>query len=68
MHGGWLAALFDEVLAVVQRDAEVGGVTAKLSVRYRRPTRVGAELVFVGWIDADDGRSGPRRGDVHGRR
>ncbi len=53
VHGGWLAALFDEVLAVVQRDAEIGGVTAQLTVRYRRPTPVGAELVFTGWIDDD---------------
>ena len=49
--------MFDEVLAVLQRDAGVGGVTAELTVRYRRPTPVGAELRFAGWIDDDRGRS-----------
>jgi acyl-coenzyme A thioesterase PaaI-like protein len=57
VHGGWIAAMFDEVLAVLQRDAGVGGVTAELTVRYRRPTPVGAELRFAGWIDDDRGRS-----------
>ena len=57
VHGGWMAAMFDEVLAVLQRDAGVGGVTAELTVRYRRPTPVGAELRFAGWIDDDRGRS-----------
>ena len=57
VHGGWIAALFDEVLALVQRDAEVGGLTASLTVRYRRPIPVGAELELLGWIEQDDGRS-----------
>jgi len=57
VHGGWLAALFDEVLAVLQRDAGVDGATAELTVRFRRPTPVGAELHFEGWIEQDLGRS-----------
>jgi acyl-coenzyme A thioesterase PaaI-like protein len=53
VHGGWVAALLDEVLAVLQRDAGVGGVTAELTVRYRRPTPVDADLEFAGWIVED---------------
>jgi acyl-coenzyme A thioesterase PaaI-like protein len=65
VHGGWLAALFDEVLAVVQRDAAINVVTARLSVRYRRPAPVGAELVFVGWIDDDGDRRVVARATCH---
>jgi acyl-coenzyme A thioesterase PaaI-like protein len=57
VHGGWVAALFDEVLAVLQRDAGVNGMTAELTVRYRRPVPVGAELRFSGRIDDDEDRS-----------
>jgi acyl-coenzyme A thioesterase PaaI-like protein len=65
VHGGWLAALFDEVLAVVQRDAAINVVTARLSVRYRRPAPVGAELVFVGWIDDEGERRVVARATCH---
>jgi acyl-coenzyme A thioesterase PaaI-like protein len=57
VHGGWLAALFDEFVAVLQRDAGVNGLTAELTVRYRRPVPVGAELRFAGALEDDDGRS-----------
>ena len=57
VHGGWLAAMFDEVLAVLQRDAGVDGVTAELDVRYRVPAPIDAELRFDGAIDEDAGRS-----------
>lgn len=65
VHGGWLAALFDEVLAVVQRDAAINVVTARLSVRYRRPAPVGEELVFVGWIDDEGERRVVARATCH---
>jgi acyl-coenzyme A thioesterase PaaI-like protein len=56
VHGGWIAALFDEVMAVLQRDAGVNGMTAELTVRYRRPVPVGAELRFSGRIEGDASR------------
>jgi len=65
VHGGWVAALFDEVLALVQRDAGVGGVTARLTVRYRRPTPVGAELELRSWIDDDQGRAVVAKATCH---
>jgi acyl-coenzyme A thioesterase PaaI-like protein len=67
VHGGWLAACFDEVLAVVQRDAEVGGLTAELTVRYRRAAPIGEDLEFRGWIHEDLGRSVIARATCHAR-
>jgi hypothetical protein len=56
VHGGIVAACFDEVLAVAQRDAGVNGLTTELTVRYRAPIRIDADLTFTAWIESDDGR------------
>jgi acyl-coenzyme A thioesterase PaaI-like protein len=65
VHGGIVAACFDEMLAVAQRDAGVGGVTRSLEVRYRRPIRVGEALVFTAGVEHDDGRRALVRGACH---
>jgi len=56
VHGGIVAACFDELLAVAQRDAGVNGLTIELTVRYRRPITIDTDLTFTGWIEDDDGR------------
>ena len=56
VHGGIVAACFDEVLAVAQRDAGVNGLTAELTVRYRAPITIDTDVVFTAWIESDDGR------------
>jgi acyl-coenzyme A thioesterase PaaI-like protein len=56
VHGGIVAACFDEVLAVAQRDAGVNGLTTELTVRYRRPITIDTDLTFTAWIESDDGR------------
>jgi acyl-coenzyme A thioesterase PaaI-like protein len=44
-HGGWVAALFDQVLAVAGARAAGGPtVTGTLTVRYEAPTPIGREL------------------------
>jgi acyl-coenzyme A thioesterase PaaI-like protein len=50
VHGGWVAALFDEVLGSVQGAASAPGVTAILTVRYRHLTPVEEDLRFEGWL------------------
>jgi acyl-coenzyme A thioesterase PaaI-like protein len=53
VHGGFVAAAFDEVLGFVQSLSGSPGMTGTLTVRYRRPTplhrelRIEAELVRV---------------------
>ena len=56
VHGGIVAACFDEMLAVAQRDAGVNGLTAELTVRYRGPITIDTDLTFTAWIESDDGR------------
>jgi acyl-coenzyme A thioesterase PaaI-like protein len=64
VHGGVVAACFDEVLAVAQRD-RINGFTTELTVRFPRPVPTETELEFTGWIESDDGRRAVGRGECH---
>jgi hypothetical protein len=44
VHGGFVAAAFDQVFGYLQVINNRGGVTATLEVRYRRPTPMNVEL------------------------
>ena len=63
VHGGIVAACFDEILAVAQRDAGVNGLTVELTVRYRRAITIDTDLVFTAWIEHDDGRRATGRAE-----
>ena len=56
VHGGFIAAAFDEVLGATQSLSGTPGMTARLTVNYRRPTPLGEELVFIGELDRVEGR------------
>jgi hypothetical protein len=61
-HGGWIAAMFDELLGYVQR---MPGFTAYLKVDYRRPTPLNRRLELKGWIERTEGRKRYIRGTCH---
>ena len=50
VHGGFIAAAFDEVLGFVQGMSGDPGFTGTLRIRYRRPTPLHRELRLVGEI------------------
>ena len=56
VHGGVLATLLDHVLARAARIAGHGGLTARLTVTYRRPVPLGVPLVVTGRLGEVDGR------------
>ncbi len=56
VHGGVLAAAFDEILGLVQLATGNPGMTGRISVHYRRPTPLGVEVRFVGRIESVSGR------------
>jgi len=56
VHGGFLAAAFDEVLGYVQSLTGNPGMTGTLTVRYRKPTPLHTELYFEAKIVKFDGR------------
>jgi acyl-coenzyme A thioesterase PaaI-like protein len=56
VHGGFIAASFDEVLGLAQGMSGRPGMTARLIVQYRSPTPLHQPLRFVGDIDRIEGR------------
>ena len=56
VHGGYVAAVFDEVLGATQSLSGSAGMTAYLHVNYRSPTPLHVELQLVGRLESTDGR------------
>jgi acyl-coenzyme A thioesterase PaaI-like protein len=56
VHGGYVAAAFDELLGATQGLGGQPGMTGTLTVRYRRPTPLLADLTFEGWLLRVEGR------------
>ncbi|TFV76220.1 PaaI family thioesterase [Blastococcus sp. CT_GayMR20] len=56
VHGGVVATLLDHVLARAVRAAGRGGLTATLTVTYRRPVQLGIPLVLAAETGEVDGR------------
>jgi hypothetical protein len=56
VHGGHIAAVFDQFLGFAQTLAGLSGVTGKLALRYVRPTPLNADLELEGWIEERIGR------------
>jgi acyl-coenzyme A thioesterase PaaI-like protein len=65
VHGGFVALAFDELFGMVNVLNGLGGLTGRLSVRYRRPTPLGEELRMTGWIEEHAGRRIRTRGTIH---
>jgi acyl-coenzyme A thioesterase PaaI-like protein len=56
VHGGIIAACFDQVLNVANMLAGVAGPTASLEIRYRKPTPLGVPLRFETEVPVVEGR------------
>ncbi len=56
VHGGVIAACFDQVLNVANMTAGVAGPTVSLEVRYRKPTPLGETVRFEADPPEVDGR------------
>ena len=61
-HGGWVAAMFDELLGFTQLQP---GFTAYLKIDYRAPTPLNETLALRGWIESIEGRKRLIRGTCH---
>lgn len=62
-HGGVVAGILDQLLASAGQSAGVAGVTANMSVRFRKPTPLYAKLTLRAWADPRD--EGSRKRTVH---
>ena len=59
VHGGLVAAMFDELLGFAQLSP---GFTAYLKVDYRKPTPLNRSLKLLAWVDSIEGRKRLLRG------
>jgi acyl-coenzyme A thioesterase PaaI-like protein len=56
VHGGYVAAAFDEVLGATQSLSGAQGMTARLVVNYRSPTPLHTPLRILGQFERREGR------------
>jgi hypothetical protein len=62
VHGGLVAAMFDELLGFAQ---ETTGFTGRLTVHYRKPTPLHQRLRIKAWPEGEDGRKRIIKGTCH---
>lgn len=55
-HGGIVATLLDEVMVKAVLASGFHSVTAEMTVRYKKPVRIGETVRYVGWIKEHKGR------------
>ncbi len=65
VHGGWVALMFDEALGVANVAGGHPGMTARLTIRYRRPTPLRTELRLEAWTTGRQGRRITTVGTLH---
>jgi acyl-coenzyme A thioesterase PaaI-like protein len=65
VHGGYVAAAFDELLGATQSLSGAPGMTGTLTVRYRTPTPLHEALVMRSRIREVDGRKIFAEGTLH---
>ncbi len=64
VHGGFIAAGFDEVLGIAQGMSGSPGMTGRLTVNYRSPSPLLQPLRFIGGIDRIEGRKIFTKGEL----
>ena len=65
VHGGFIAAYFDEVLGMAQSLSGNPGMTVHLAINYRAPTPLKQPVVFRGRVVSIDGRKISVSGTLH---
>jgi len=56
IHGGYVAAIFDQFMGMAQIIGKQPGMTGTLNVRYLRPTPLNTELQLAAWLERLEGR------------
>ena len=56
LHGGFVAAAFDDIMGVAQMVSGNAGYTGTLTVRMRRPTPLFRRVDYEAWVDRAEGR------------
>lgn len=65
VHGGYVAALFDDFMGMAQRLANNAGMTGTLTIRYRKPTPLNTLLRLHAWVGSSEGRKTVMHATIH---
>jgi acyl-coenzyme A thioesterase PaaI-like protein len=65
VHGGIIASLFDEILGIANITASLGAMTGTLTIKYRSPTPLKADLTFRARNVGVEGRKVFTNGTLH---
>lgn len=65
VHGGFVAALFDQFMGEAQAIGGQPGMTGTLEIRYHRRTPLNAELRLRAWVERVEGRKTLVRAEMH---
>lgn len=64
IHGGYVAAIFDQFLGMAQMMGRNPGMTGTLKVRYLRPSPLNRELRLEAWVTQLEGRKSVLMGEM----
>jgi acyl-coenzyme A thioesterase PaaI-like protein len=56
LHGGWVAAAFDDLMGLAQMASGKAGFTGTLTVKMLKPTPLNERIDYEAWLDHVDGR------------
>jgi acyl-coenzyme A thioesterase PaaI-like protein len=65
VHGGFVAAAFDEALGMACIFSGNPAMTGEITIRYEKPTPLKTELRFRAWLDRIEGRKVYTKGELH---
>lgn len=65
LHGGFVAAIFDQFLGMAQLIGKQPGMTGTLSVRYHNRTPLNTELRLEAWVEKIEGRKTIIKGEMY---
>ena len=65
VHGGWVAAMFDDILGATLRFLDDVGVTGRLTVGFRHITPIDEDLDLRAWIERSQGRRTVAKATCH---
>ncbi|MBK7170527.1 MAG: PaaI family thioesterase [Gammaproteobacteria bacterium] len=64
LHGGYVAAIFDQFMGLAQALGGQPGMTGTLAIRYLQRTPLNTELVLKGWVEKVEGRKTSVRAEM----
>ena len=63
-HGGVVALVYDDIVGLAAMVGAGGGMTARLTVNYRRPTPLFEPITFRAWLEEHEDRKFLARGEM----